>query len=97
MEKNVAANQIEADLVALMKKPFLLDVITVYLTTFHRAPYDYKGNFFLFEQKKRERSVTNIYHELMHFLFHWYYWNQCREAGLSDKDIDELKKRLPSY
>lgn len=95
LEKNVNANQIEADLIVLMKKPFLSDAVTVYLTTFHRAPYDYNASFFfLFEQRRRERSVTTIYHELMHFLFHWYYWNQCREAGLSDKDTDELKEAL---
>ncbi len=95
LEKNVNASQIEADLIALMKKPFLSNVVTVYLTTFHRAPYDYKGSFFfLFEQKKRERSVTTIYHELMHFLFHWHYWDECRNAGLSNKNIDELKEAL---
>jgi hypothetical protein len=30
----------------------------------------------------------------MHFLFHWHYWDQCREAGLSDEAIDELKEAL---
>jgi hypothetical protein len=93
--KNVNTNQIESDLVALMKKPFLSSAVTVYLTTFHRAPYDYNESlFFLFEQKSRERSITTIYHELMHFLFHWHYWDKCRNAGLSDKDIDELKEAL---
>jgi hypothetical protein len=94
LENNVHADEIRDDLMALMQKPFHSDLITVYLTTFHRAPYNPdESSLFLFEQfPRRERSVTTIYHELMHFLFHWYYWDQCRKAGLSESEIDALKE-----
>jgi hypothetical protein len=95
LEDNVPAGEIESDLVALMQRPFLSELTTIYLTTFHRAPYNpEESSFFLFEQSRRQRSVTTIYHELMHFLFHWHYWDQCRKEGLSDSEIDNFKESI---
>jgi hypothetical protein len=95
LKKNVFADQVEEDLVTLMGKPFRFDLVTIYLTTFHRAPYNPEdSSFFLFEQPRRERSVATIYHELMHFLFHWHYWDQCRKEGLSDSEIDNFKESI---
>jgi hypothetical protein len=96
LEERVAADQIEEDLTALMRQPFLSEKIAVNITTFHRAPYDVPGNsFFLMRRTyKREISVMMIYHELMHFLFHWHYWDQCKNAGLSEREIDNFKESL---
>lgn len=93
---HVVADQIEKDLASLMQVQFLFEKITAYITTFRRAPYDVPGNsFFLMRRTyKREISATSIYHELMHFLFHWHYWNQCRDAGLCDQEIHSFKESL---
>jgi len=96
MEQHINAEEIAADLETLMGRAFTPGPITVFLTTFHRAPYDVSGRFFysIIRSYKREVSITSVYHELMHFLFHWHYWETCRSAGLSDTQIHVLKESL---
>jgi hypothetical protein len=96
LEENIISSQIEEDLSVLMKKPFLSKEITVNITTFRRSPYNVPGNSFFLTRRtyKREISAGMIYHELMHFLFHWHYWDQCKEAGLSEQEIDDFKESL---
>jgi hypothetical protein len=94
--ENVDAIQIEKDLVALIKKPFLSERVSVFITTFHRAPYDVSSNrIFLFDRpQNRKRCVETLYHELMHFLFHWHYWEVCRGMGFSDAEIHDFKESI---
>jgi hypothetical protein len=96
LEEHVVADQIEEDLIVLMQKPFLSKEIAVQITTFRRSPYNVLGNSFFLTRRtyKREISVGMIYHELMHFLFHWHYWDQCKKAGLSEQEIDNFKESL---
>ncbi len=95
LEKNVLGNQVEGDLISLMQKPLRSESVKIYLTTFHRAPYDPdEPSLFLFDRSPRERCATTIYHEIMHFLFHWYYWEQCEAAGFSNQEIHDLKESL---
>lgn len=96
LEDHTDARRIEEDLTALMQGPFLSQNIVVYVTTFHRAPYDVpESSFFLIRRtNKRELSVTAIYHELMHFLFHWHYWGKCEKKGLSEQEIHDFKESL---
>ena len=93
---NVHADQIESDLEGLLGRPFLPGPINVYVTTFHRAPYDAKSHclFSIQRVSERARSITSIYHELMHFVFHWYYWEPCRSAGLTDIETHSFKESL---
>lgn len=96
LKDHVVTNTIKEDLIALMRKPFLSQKITAYITTFHRAPYDIPENLFFLIRRtyKREESITAIYHELMHFLFHWHYWGQCKAMGLSDQNIHNFKESI---
>jgi len=96
LEQNVNFSQTQTDLETLMGKKFPPENIKVFITTFQRAPYNVKQNFFylilIWCESKRKKSITGIYHELMHFLFHIYYWDICRKAGLSDIQIHILKE-----
>lgn len=89
-----SAQQIRVDLEGLLGHPVLEDSITIFITTFHRAPYDVQQHLFflIFREQNRERSITTIYHELMHFLFHQYYWKQCQDAGLDEQQIHRMKE-----
>ena len=94
LNKTARVNQIQEDLEKLLGNTFSQNTITAYITTFHRAPYDVQQKFFflIFRETNRERNITNIYHELMHFLFHEYYWEQCRTVGFNDQQIHVLKE-----
>lgn len=96
LKSNVKPSQIEEDLEELMGKNFTAKEVAVRITTFNRAPYDVKHNFFytILRSSNRERAITNIYHELMHFLFHIYYWDECEDSGLSNPQIHDLKESL---
>lgn len=98
LETNVNANEIQADLEVLMKKKFLAEVVTAYITVLGLGRYWTQGNlFYVIYPDPRWGSkirITNIYHELMHFLFHWHYWDQCLAAGLSEQEIHNFKESL---
>jgi hypothetical protein len=95
LENNVDSAEIQTDLQGLMGKKFFKDV-NAFITTFHRAPYDVTESFFylILRDTNRKRSITNIYHELMHFLFHIHYWEICKKAGLSETQTHDLKESL---
>jgi hypothetical protein len=98
LEANTNSTEIQEDLEKLMGEKFLSETITAYITALGLGRYHVQGNLFyvIYRSPERDRKVriTNIYHELMHFLFHWHYWDQCREAGLSEQEINNLKESL---
>mgnify|MGYP001608659401 FL=1 len=95
LENTTKPSEIQKDLTVLMDKKFI-NHVKIFITTFHRAPYNVRENFFylIWRDANRKRAITNIYHELMHFLFHIYYWETCRRAGLSETQIHTLKESL---
>lgn len=96
LETHADSNQIVADLEALTGKQFIPGPVTCFITTFHCAPYNVDRRLFysIWRSTKREHAITSIYHEMMHFLFHWFYWDECRKAGLTDAQIHAFKESL---
>jgi len=98
LQNKLNTSEIKKDLEFLVGKKFPNKIISVFITTFPRSPYSVANNFFYLryrsQEKGIEKSITNIYHELMHFLFHWHYWNKCISYGLDDKQIHILKESL---
>lgn len=97
LKKGVDILEIQNDLEFLMNKKFPEKIeINVLITTFQRCPYNTKEIFFYITYKSDseyfKKSITTIYHELMHFLFHWHYWQKCRNAGLKENKIDDIKE-----
>ena len=90
--------EIKEDLESLVEKKFSNKKINVFITTFPRAPYSTVNNFFYLRYRPQKnglkKAITNIYHELMHFLFHWYYWDICEKVGLNGKEIHIIKESL---
>jgi hypothetical protein len=89
--------EIQEDLERLMDYKFPDNIeINVFITTFNRAPYNTKDNSFYLRYRGDEndigKSITNIYHELMHFLFHWNYWEECQSARLKENQIHDIKE-----
>ncbi len=98
LEANANAAEIQRDLETLMKVKFLAETFSIYITVFGLGNYSSQENLFyvIYRSPERDRKerIAAIYHELMHFLFHWHYWNQCKEAGLSEDEIQNLKESL---
>lgn len=98
LEANANSAEIQEDLERLMGVKFLSETITAYITALGLGRYHVQGDLFyvIYRSPERDRKmrITNIYHELMHFLFHWHYWDQCKEAGLSEQEINNLKESL---
>ena len=94
IERNINSSYLQKDLEALMGKKIPYRSVKVFITTFHRAPYNIEKGFFylILRDFNKEKAITNIYHELMHFLFHIYYWNMCKKANLSDAQVHILKE-----
>jgi len=80
------------------QRPFPVERIVVYYTSFPRAPYGYsKGTFWIASpvfDHSAERFLAAIVHELFHLFFEWYYWEACRERGLADGLIGHLKEAV---
>lgn len=96
IERAVNSSQIQKDLETLMGKKFPFENVKVFITTFHRAPYNVEQNFFylIWRDLSKGKAITNIYHELMHFLFHIYYWDMYKKAGLSEIQTHDIKESL---
>lgn len=94
LKSAVDSSQIQSDLEYLIGREIIIKKINVYITTFNRAPYSVEGSLFYLMHRSinRERSITNIYHECMHFIFHIFYWKKCKKAGLSEWQIHNLKE-----
>jgi len=94
LETNSNQEQIKTDLEFLVGRSFPFEVVDVKITSFWRAPYDaINGSLFMiFRNSGRENSITNLYHEIMHFFFHRYYWEECKNSGLSEARIHDLKE-----
>lgn len=95
---NVNTTEIQNDIETLMDKAFSPLNIKAYITVFGLGRYSPELSIFYIiysspEQDRRIR-ISNIYHELMHFLFHFYYWDKCKKAGLSETQIHDLKESL---
>ncbi|HRY76822.1 MAG TPA: hypothetical protein P5524_01515 [Candidatus Paceibacterota bacterium] len=96
LEQNINSAQIQEDLELLMNKKFGNITITVFITVFGRGMYHVPGSLFYLNYCHRdpEKSASRIYHELMHFLFHIYYWEECQKAGFTQPQIHDLKESL---
>ncbi len=96
--KNVNSSEIQSDLEELMRKKFKAEDIKAYITIFGLGRYNFERNLFyiIYKDPEQERKIriSNIYHELMHFLFHIYFWEEYEKADLSEPQIHDLKESL---
>lgn len=96
--KNANSLEIQNDLEGLMGRKFKIEEIKAYITIFGLGRYNVELNLFYIiyknSEQEREIRISNIYHELMHFLFHIYFWEKCQKAGLSEPQIHNLKESL---
>jgi len=95
LKKNVDIKQIQADLESITGEKFDYGKIGVYLTTFHRAPYNFQKKYFylIYQDKNKTGSIRSIYHELFHFYFHEHYMDQIKNKYGSEK-ANQLKESL---
>ena len=82
----------------LTKKPLFSRVFTAYFTTMFICPYDeekYKW-FMLSMWHSLPFQITTICHEIFHFQFLYYYADFCREEGLNENQLENIKEALTS-
>lgn len=96
LNKLINPQEIQNDLENLLNAKFTTNDFKIFITTFHRAPYNIEKNYFylIYRESNTKRAVSGIYHELMHFLFHQNYWDYCKNSGLNDTKIHILKESL---
>ncbi len=97
LKNKINISEIQSDLEFLMNKKFPDKIeINIFITTFIRAPYNVGNNYFYVryysDKDGVKKSIMNIYHELMHFLFHWNYWQKCQYSGLKENQIHDIKE-----
>jgi len=95
---NVNTTEIQNDIETLMNRVFPPLSIKAYITVFGLGRYSTELSIFyiIYSSPERDRRIriSNIYHELMHFLFHIYFWEKCEKAGFSSTQIHTLKESL---
>lgn len=95
LSKKINAEQIQEDLEEILQCKFKAEDYKIFITTFHRAPFSLKEHyFFVILKRDIERTISSIYHELMHFLFYQNWYEFCKEKGLSDSQINTFKEAL---
>lgn len=96
INKLIDGAQIQKDLENLLNAKFKTINFKIFITTFHRAPYNIEKNYFylIYRENNVSKAVSGIHHELMHFLFHQNYWSYCKNKGLDDVKIHILKESL---
>ena len=96
LQESIDRYPIQADLENMIGKRFVEEIITIYITTISRAPYNLQKSYFyvIYRDKDLLREVSGVYHELQHFLFHKYSWQMCLDSGLSDTQTDDLKESM---
>jgi len=62
-------------------KPFLAKNVVIYATILNRCDYNCNVNdaFLKISIQWPESSLKTIMHELLHFMFHWHYWDFCKK------------------
>lgn len=94
INKLINPKKIQNDLENLLNTQFKIANFKIFITTFHRAPYNIDKNYFylIYKENNINKAISGIYHELMHFLFHQNYWDYCKKKGLNDIKIHLLKE-----
>lgn len=93
LERNTKIDVVANDLEKLLSKKFTKDKVTVYITIHGRGMYDFRDYMlFMYLRNDRLRGISALYHEMMHFLFHEYYWQVCLDSGLTDAETHDLKE-----
>lgn len=71
-----------------------LGEIKIYVTTFHRAPYDTEDNsfFIIYRDHGCLDTVTGIYHEINHLYFHRLFDEFFNTTKVSDEQAQDIKE-----
>lgn len=85
----------------IMGKFLVPKKLICYYTSFPRGPYDMNDFSWIqipfFNNPKTgefsvKKYISGIVHELMHFQFHHYYWEEAKKLGLSETQVGHLKE-----
>jgi hypothetical protein len=75
------------------KHPFPFSSVKAVLSSAGRFGYNTDGRWFAASMLQNKfASIDIATHELMHFMFHKYYWKVCEKSGLSWKQIWNIKE-----
>lgn len=75
------------------KKPFPYNSVRGVISSADRFGYSTKGRWFATGMRQNKFVAIDIAtHEMMHFMFHKYYWKVCLDKGLSSKQIWAIKE-----
>ncbi len=74
-------------------RPFKFGQIRGVLSSANRFGYNIGEKWFATSMMRNKfMSIDTATHELMHFMFHKYYWDVCIERGLSQKQTWNIKE-----
>jgi|GEM_PF-1124230 len=79
----------------IYQRPFPFNKITVYLTTLPICPFNYRRRWFMIQRNKGfPHLLSTSLHELNHFMFYYYYFNQLKKRNIDLHLIDTLREAL---
>lgn len=77
----------------IYKKPFPYNSVKGILSSVNRFGYSTDRRWFAVSMFRNKFMAIDIAtHELMHFMFHKYYWKTCSDKGLSWKQTWDIKE-----
>lgn len=75
------------------KKPFPYNSVRGVVSSANRCGYSTEKHWFATGMKQNKFiAIDTATHEMMHFMFHKYYWKICSDKGLSFKQIWDIKE-----
>lgn len=78
------------------RKKFPFNKITVYLTTNGICPFNYEKHWFmLYDYADLEKCIHVATHELNHFMFFYYHFDNLKERGINEYNLKVLREALP--
>lgn len=81
---------------SLFNKKFPFNDITVYSTTAGICPYYYEKRWFMiYDNADRARVISVASHELNHFMFFYYYYENLKNRSINEYKLKVLKEALP--
>jgi len=72
---------------------FSHEIVTAVLSTARRFGYSTKDHWFALSIRENKYAAVDIVmHELMHFMFHRYFWKDCEKKGLAWQQVWNIKE-----
>ena len=69
--------------------------INGFFSSRYGSGYNYKKGWFAVSLHQNENNnLRTAMHEIMHIIFHYYYWKECKKTKIQEKNIWDVKEAM---